>query len=149
MVVATLPPEGVTTRTFAIVPTITVNADNTANVTPLTNAVAALVAPSGNLDSLLVPATLGASTMAQNVSNATALIVNTLTADTAVNTSLGANFNPLTTPFTADGTGVDAVLDKLSIEVSANGVSVTNLAAPVAEGAVQQATTLSAVQRRP
>ena len=137
--------EGVETKTLAVVPSVTANADNTANVTPLTNAVAALIAPGGDPLALLVPATLASSATATNVSNATALVVNTLATDPVIAGVLGATFNPLTTPFTANGSGVDGVLDKLKVDVASSGVSITNLTAPVS-GTGAQPVVLTAAQ---
>ena len=94
MVVATLTTDGLVTRTVAVVPTVTMNADNTANVTPLTNAVAVLVAPGGNLDALLVPAALAGGSVVQDVSNATALLVNTLVTDPQIRSDLGSELRP-------------------------------------------------------
>ena len=143
---ATATVEGVVTRILAVVPTLTAEADNTANVTPLTNAVAALIAPGGNPTALLTPATLATSATTTNVANANALLVNTLNTDASIASALGANFNPLTTAFVANGTGVDGVLDKLALEVSAAGVAITNLAAPLTGAGVQQAVVLTAAQ---
>jgi hypothetical protein len=146
VVQATATVEGVVTKTVAVVPSVTANASNTANVTPLTNAVAALIAPGGDPLALLVPATLSASATSQKVSDASALLVNTLNTDAATAAALGANFNPLTTVFSANGTGVDAVLDKLAIDVSATGVAITNLAAPLPASGVPAPVTLTPAQ---
>jgi hypothetical protein len=124
----------------AVVPSVTAAAGNTANVTPLTNAVAALVAPSGNVAALADPAALAAAATATNVSNASQLVVNTLRTDAATNTALGASFDPLSTAFTANGTGVDGVLDSLEVTTSAAGVTITNLAAPVSASGLQSVT---------
>ena len=77
------------------------------------------------------PAALSAAATATNVSNASQLVVNTLRTDPATNTALGANFDPLSTAFTANSTGIDAVLDSLEVTTDASGVTITNLAAPV------------------
>ncbi len=138
--------EGVVTRIVAVVPTLTAEADNTANVTPLTNAVAALIAPGGDPAALLSPAALVANVTATKVANANALLVNTLNTDASIASALGANFSPLTTAFVANGTGVDGVLDKLALEVSGTGVAITNLAAPLSGAGVQQAVVLTAAQ---
>lgn len=131
VVLVTATVEGVETKTLAVVPSVTANADNIANVTPLTNAVAALIAPGGDPLALLVPAMLESSATPIKVSNATALVVNTLATNRVIANVLGTTFNPLTTPFKADGSGVDGVLDKLKVEVASSGVSITNLTAPV------------------
>jgi hypothetical protein len=146
VVQATALVEGVSTKTVAVVPSLTASADNRANVTPLTHAIAALIAPGGNPLALLTPATLAASATTQKVSDASALLVNTLVTDSAIAALLGANFNPLTTVFAANGSGVDAVLDQLALEVSSTGVAITNLAAPVGSAGVQAPITLTPAQ---
>lgn len=113
----------------AVVPSLASNADNTANVTSITNAIAVLLAPSGNAAALNTPAVLAAVTPSQ-VNSKTTLIVETLRSDPETSTALGANFNPLTTAFTANGLGIDSVLDRLEIVANSAGVSITNLAAP-------------------
>ena len=146
LVKATAIVEGVSTQTVAVVPSLTPNATNTANVTPLTNAVAALIAPSGDPLSLLVPATLTTNATALKVSNASALVVNTLQSDPAIAAALGTGFDPLTTAFVANGSGVDAVLDHLDVAVSSTGVSITNLSAPLSSTGVPVPVTLTAAQ---
>jgi hypothetical protein len=126
--------DGLATELVAVVPAVTAASDNTANVTPLTNAVAALIAPGGDPLALRTPATLSAAVTAQKVNDATALVVNTLATDSTIAAALGSGFNPLTTAFAANGSGIDGVLDKLMIEIKADGVVITNLAAPVADG---------------
>lgn len=113
----------------AVVPALTAETDNTANVTSLTNAVAALVAPGGDLNALNSTAAIAAVDPA-TVANASTLVVNTLKSNPAFATLLGADFNPLTTPFVANGTGIDAVVDQVQVAVSPSGVSITNLTAP-------------------
>ena len=129
----------------AVVPDLTANAANAANVTSLTNAVAALVAPGGDPSALLTPATLAAAATAQKVTDATTLVVNTLRSDSVISAALGTVFSPLTTSFSANGRDIDAVLDKLDISVSAAGVTITNLAAPLGSG-VPAPVTLTAGQ---
>lgn len=141
--------DGVATRIVAVVPSVNANADNTTNVTPLTNAVAALVAPGGDPQALLTPATLAASVTPQKVADASALVVNTLKSDPVIAAALAAvsaNFNPLSTAFSANGSGLDAVLDKLAVEVSAAGVAITNLAAAVTDSVVQAPVVLTPAQ---
>ncbi|MFZ2652600.1 MAG: hypothetical protein WA210_21070 [Burkholderiaceae bacterium] len=138
--------DGASNKLVAVVPSVTANVSNTANVTSLTNAVAGLIAPGGVPQALLDPATLSANATAQKVGDATALLVSTLKTDGVISAALGTNFNPLTTPFTANGTGVDAVLDQLAIEVTAAGVSITNLAAPVSDQGTPAAVLLTAAQ---
>lgn len=115
----------------SVLPTVTAESANTANVTPLTHAVAALVAPGGDPLALTAPAALAANGTADKVGNAAALLVNTLATDPAIAAALGSGFDPMRTAFTANGSGIDGVLDQVAVDVGAAGVSLTNLAAPV------------------
>lgn len=128
----------------AVVPAATAAVDNAVNVTPLTNAVAALVAPGGNPQALRTAATLASAVTARKVDDATTLLVNTLKSDARIAAALGAGFSPLSTPFSADGSGIDAVLDKLAIEVTPAGVAITSLAAPSTEAGAPATVTLTA-----
>lgn len=130
----------------AVVPTLTGNADNTANVTSLTNAVAALIAPGGDLNALTAAAQI-AGIQPATVADASALVVNTLRSNPEFATLLGAGFDPLSTPFTANGSGVDAVLDQVAVEVSSSGVAISNLSAPITDsGSPPPPTTLTSAQ---
>lgn len=115
----------------AVVPSVAANADNTANVTPLTNAVATLIAPAGDIAQLDSPSALAGAATAGNVGNASALLVNTLRSDAAIAAALGSGFDPLTTAFSANGSGIDAVLSQLEVTATASGVSIANLSAPI------------------
>jgi hypothetical protein len=131
----------------AVVPAVSGNTNNTANVTSLTNAVAALLAPGGDLSALNTPATLATAASATKVADATALVVNTLKTDPEISTALGAGFNPLTTVFSANGTGIDGVLDKLDVTVATTGVSISNNSAAITStGAKPAPVVLTAAQ---
>ena len=127
----------------AVVPSPTAAVDNAVNVTPLTNAVAALVAPGGDPQALRTAATLASAVTARKVDDATTLLVNTLKSDPRIAAAIGASFSPLSTPFAADGTGIDAVLDQLAIEVSSAGVAITSLAAPATDSGAPATVTLT------
>lgn len=116
----------------AVVPTLTGEADNNANVTSLTNAVAALIAPGGDLNALADPAVI-AGISPDTVADASSLVVNTLVSNPEFASLLGDGFDPLTTPFVADGTGIDSVLDQVQIDVTTDGVAITNLTAPISD----------------
>jgi hypothetical protein len=127
----------------AVVPAATAEVDNAANITPLTNAVAALVAPGGDPQALRTAATLASAVTSRKVDDATLLLLNTLRSDAGIASALGTGFSPLSTPFAADGTGIDAVLDKLAIEVTPAGVAITSLAAPSTDSGVPASVTLT------
>jgi hypothetical protein len=129
----------------AVVPSVAANVDNTANVTPLTNAVASLIAPAGDVSQLATPATLAGAATATNVGNASTLLVNTLNSDPNILAVLGATFNPLTTVFTANGSGIEGVLNQLEVSTSSAGVSISNLSATIgADGAAPAPVLLTA-----
>ncbi|WP_321865258.1 cell surface protein [Paraburkholderia tropica] len=95
----------------------TSNAPLIANVTPLTTAVAALLTQSGNPGDL--------------ISNVSAITSDTIsTAETVLGQALApilkangvaANIDPIATPFAANQTGLDAVIDAVSVDPSAKG----------------------------
>lgn len=146
LVRATATVNGEVVEQVAVVPSVAANAGNTANVTPLTSAVATLVAPGGNASALSAPAALAAAATEAQVGNATTLLVNTLTSDAGTAALLGSGFNPLTTVFTANGTGVDAVLDRVSVTTLAGQVQIANLAAPPGADGAPPPVTLTPAQ---
>lgn len=137
--------DGLPRTLIAVLTGAQANADNTANVTPLTHAVAALVAPGGDPAALESPSALQATTPG-TVANAVATLVAVLSSDPAVKAKLdaaagsGGSFDPMLTAFVADGTGVDAVLDQLTVTVNPPGASPgtvriqNNLQAPGSDG---------------
>lgn len=86
---------------------------STANINPLTNAIATLLSSGSD------PSTLGAnlgSITSSNISNAIALL-NTSLGGLASASGATSNFNPITDTATADGTGFDRLLDNLTFSV--------------------------------
>jgi hypothetical protein len=131
----------------AVVPTVTAQATGTANVTPMTTAVAVLSTPAGDLEALATPATLAAAGAA--VASATQLLVATLASDDGTAALLPADFDPLSTPFAADGTGADAVLHRVAIRANSGTVSLNNLAAAAGDGGSPPPVTLTAATSTP
>ncbi len=121
--------DGETVEQVAVVPALVASSDNTANITPLTTAVAALVAPSYDTTALATAATLASSASADKVASATQLLVNTLASDAQTAAALGSNFNPLSTNFTPNGSGIDAVLETWRLK-SVAAVSASPTAPP-------------------
>ena len=100
-----------------------------ANVTPLTHAMAALVAPSGNPVDLEIPATLKANVTKTNVDGA-ANKINSVISNILTDAGLDpTKFNPVSTIFTANRLGADRVLELARVEVTGSGVTITNPAA--------------------
>lgn len=85
------------------------------NITPLTNLIAARLAPDGNPLSLRAnPGAVTVQSLNEKVNEVLALIQPLLQ-------SLGDSANPLTGSFSADGSGHDQVLDALSISIRPTG----------------------------
>jgi hypothetical protein len=116
----------------AVVPSVAANQTGTANVTPLTTAIAALAAPGGDPAALTDPATLAAAGEAADA--ATTLLLATLASDGGTAALMPADFDPLTTAFAADGTGADALLHRIAVAVGDGGVTLRNLAAAASDG---------------
>lgn len=135
--------DGEAVRHRAVVPEVTAGATATANVTPLTSAIATLVAPGGDVAALDTPATLAGAATAAAVGGAATLLVDTLKSDTATAALLPAGFDPLRTPFAADGTGADAVLHQIAVGTDGGRVTLSNLAAPAGDNGPPPAVTLT------
>ena len=122
-------PSGASSLLYSVVPTLTTSGTSlTANVTPLTTAVAALMTASGNpADLLTSPSTVTAS----NVSNAEKVLDQALGPILSAN-SVAVTLDPITTAFTANQTGLDAVIDSVSVTASTKGtgLQITSLADP-------------------
>ncbi len=97
-----------------------------ANVTPLTNAIAAMLAPNGNPEELSVTGVLKDSVNKTKLAAAVAKIKAAIT-NILVDAGLDpASFDPVSTSFTANRKGADRVLEMVRIEVTGQGVSITN-----------------------
>ena len=103
----------------------------TANITPLTNAIAALVMPT-ELPTTMSAAQLQAISPAA-IAEASAR-VQAVIAPLAGALGLDGSFDPLRTPFTANGTGADLLLDHLDVAVAPGTVSVANKMAVATDG---------------
>lgn len=97
--------------------------DGVANVTPLTTAMVALVAPT-DLPTALTPAQLATVDAAALAAARTQL--STVIQPVAARLDVGTGFDPVTTPFSANGRGADLLLDHLEVAVGTAGVTVSN-----------------------
>ena len=113
----------------------TVSGAQTANVTQLTSAMAALVNSSGVLTSLTTDQ-LAALTPAA-IDQAKQKILTTVKPLT--DKIVEGGFDPVSTPFVANGTGVDLLLDHLDLTVRADQISLSNKMAVVADGSTSSA----------
>jgi hypothetical protein len=87
-----------------------------------------------------------AAVTSSSVAAAAALVVNTLKSNPQFAALLDENFDPLTTPFTANGSGIDSVLDQVAVEVGSSGVALTNLSAPAGDSGQAAPVVLTAAQ---
>ncbi|HTN64959.1 MAG TPA: Ig-like domain-containing protein [Burkholderiaceae bacterium] len=98
---------------------------STINITPITNLIASRLSTSGDPAKLAAelqanPALLAPVTVNAKVAEVVALLKPLLDA-------VGASANPLTGKFTADGTGLDRVLDSLVITITPSSPTTTNI----------------------
>ncbi len=101
-----------------------------ANVTPLTTAVAALMNASGSYE----PTSLAAAAITeQNIKAASDKIAASLSNLMADANVPATNFNPLTATFVPDGTGLDSLLDRISVDYTASGVQIANKFSPLTD----------------
>jgi hypothetical protein len=107
----------------------------TLNVTPLTTAVAALLSDHNDPMEMTDPAKLKAKATPAQI-NAIVAALRTLLAEVIKSTGVNAaTFDPMTTAFKADRTGLDAVLDAIKVSLSDQGVVLTNAFDPIAASA--------------
>jgi hypothetical protein len=142
-------PSGVSGTLYSVVANANTvdGAPVTANVTPLTTAVAALMTQSGN------PADLAG--------NATAITSSAvLTAETALDAAIApilsanhvaASFDPVGVAFTPNQSGADAVIDSVAVTPSASGsgLQITSLANPDTAIQLNSSTTVSTALAAP
>jgi hypothetical protein len=98
----------------------------TANITPLTNAMAALLAPHGNPEELAAPAVLKTAVTKAKLDEVTAKIrtaIENILKDAGLDST---KFDPVSTVFAANRQGADRVLELVRVEVTGQGVSLTN-----------------------
>lgn len=112
------------------------------NITPLTTAITGLINSSNNYDpsSLQVSSITEASIATANTKLTTALS-NVLNA-----AGVSASVNPIADSFQPNGTGIDSVLDRISVNWSSSGIGISNKFVPISDGAdsATQTVTLTA-----
>ena len=97
-----------------------------ANVTPLTNAMAALLAPNGNPEELAatgVSKTAVTKAKLDDVAAKVRAAIENILKDAGLDST---KFDPVSTVFTANRQGADRVLELVRVEVTGQGVSLTN-----------------------
>lgn len=126
---------------YAVVPAVDAARPNTANVTPLTTAIAALATGQA------VPRPMSAAELAavsSSTLNAATRDVLTAIAPVAAAVNVdAASYDPLKTPFNPDRTGVDQLLDQIAVTLRPDAVAISNKMAPPAANATSSLTTAS------
>jgi hypothetical protein len=97
----------------------------TLNVTPLTTAVAALLSDNNDPLDLTDPAKLKAKATPAQIQAIVAALRSILGEVVASTGASASTFDPMTTAFNADRTGLDAVLDAIKVSLSDRGVELT------------------------
>jgi hypothetical protein len=105
----------------------------TLNVTPLTTAVAALLSDNNDPLDLTDPAKLKAKATPAQIQAIVAALRSILGEVVASTGASASTFDPMTTAFNADRTGLDAVLDAIKVSLSDRGVELTNAFIPIPE----------------
>ena len=112
------------------------------NITPLTTAITGLMNASNNYDpaSLQVSSITEASIATAN-SKLKAALSNVMDA-----AGVSASVNPITDSFQPNGTGIDSVLDRVSVNWSSSGIGISNKFVPITDSAslTTQTVTLTA-----
>ncbi|MFD2270157.1 carboxypeptidase-like regulatory domain-containing protein [Undibacterium arcticum] len=127
---------GTTTTYVAVMADVLNDGDTrTLNVTPLTTAVAALLSDANDPLDMLDSAKLKAKATPAEIGKAVTAI-RTVLANVVTATGADAStFDPMTTAFKANRTGLDSVLDAIKVSLSGQGVVLTNAFAPIPESA--------------
>lgn len=151
-VITATDPSGASGTLYSIVAsTATSNgAPVTANVTPLTTAVAALLTSGGNPLALTQSGGLSAVT-SSSVSTAVATLDSALAPILTANGLSAASFDPVGGIFTPNQSGADAVIDSVAVgpATKGTGLQITSLADPDTAIALNQGTTVAAPLRAP
>jgi hypothetical protein len=138
----------------SVVPSMGTGSTVVANATPLTTAVSALLTSTGNASDLASNSTVLAAVTPASVAAAVNNLKTALTPILAANSVNATTFDPIGTPFTANHTGLDGVIDAVqvvaapgggeelvstadpttSVVLNGNATISTTLAAPPAQG---------------
>lgn len=96
---------------------------NVVNVTPLSNLIAAKLSPTGNPSTLASELAASTATVTPAATTTVTSAVMTALQPLATALGLGNSVNPLTTTFSANGTGLDRMLDSLDVKIEPKGTS--------------------------
>jgi glucoamylase len=142
-IITAMDPSGTSTTLYSVVASAntTNGAPVTANVTPLTTAIAALMTASGNpADLSISSSTITASAVSTAEATLDAAIAPILSAN-----GVAASFDPIGAAFTPNQTGADAVIDSIAVNpsTSGTGLQITSLANSSAPIPLNSSTTVS------
>lgn len=98
----------------------------TANVTPITSLLAALLSPSGDPTKLLDELKAGTATITADSITAAIAEVNRILASVITATGTSGS-DPLTTTFAADGTSYDRLLDSITVSITPSSTTSSNI----------------------
>lgn len=120
LVILASDPNGVDATQVSVVASMGATSTITANATTLTTALSALLTSSGNPSDLASNNAALAAVTPASVAAAISSLKTALASILAANSVNAATFDPIGTPFTADHTGLDGVIDSIQV-VSAPG----------------------------
>lgn len=121
---------------------VALDSGSRSNITPLTTAITGLLNASNNYDpSSLQAASITEASIATANSKLIAALSNVMDA-----AGVPASVNPITDSFQPNGTGIDSVLDRVSVNWSSSGIGISNKFVPITDGAgaTTQTVTLTA-----
>lgn len=127
-----------TSQLFAVEPTGVASGTVVVNVTPLTTAIVALLAPNLSPLSFTQAAALAGVSTAQVNQVVSAFNTALATAYSAAGIT-ATGFNPMSTPFSIGQAGQNRLLEALRFELAAQGVIITNATLPLSPLGVPQA----------
>lgn len=96
---------------------------NVVNVTPLSNLIAAKLSATGNPSTLASELAASTATISSATTIAATTTVMTALQPLATALGLGTSVNPLTATFSANGTGLDRMLDSLDVKIEPKGTA--------------------------
>ncbi|RDU96068.1 hypothetical protein DWV00_25850 [Trinickia dinghuensis] len=121
LVILASDPTGVDSTQVSVVPSMGTTSTVTANATTLTTAISALLTSTGNPTDLAASSSALAAVTPASVSAAVSSLKTALSTILAANGVGAATFDPIGTPFTADHTGLDGVIDAVQVVAAPGG----------------------------
>lgn len=121
---------------------IALDSGSRSNITPLTTAIVGLINSSSNYD----PTNIQASSITESSISSANTKLKTALSNVMDAAGVAASVNPLTDSFQANGTGIDSVLDRISVNWSSSGISISNKFVPITDSgsALSQTVTITA-----